>query len=721
MLRDSKLRFDRLSPFTRYATIGAVLLCGLLVAGVRGPGGSAPALAEEPKQPVAVIDAEKASDTAQSESIKTFEARLPSGITVELLGVSENPSKNKFWWRPDGSPLAERPYDSLGNVHYSDQLHVPREFAILLHNLPSEPVGTLLEFDPTYDAAGGGKPKLLGKYTGELYVESVSLPNKPTVTVRFAIADGPWTTACESEQSAFIGTSTGGFGFSPAIEKDDGLIITVTHDIIHPDTRVIALDMAGKEHYASSSGGGGAHNFRQITATFSKLALKDVKTFCLQTRPYKWVEFRNVSLRAGQKTDVQVVQLAELNKPATEEKQSQQPKPQRLYPNDIDSEAAGKRALEKYDTNKDGKISGPELDKAPALKSAMETMHTNRGNGITADDIAARIKAWQATKVVLIGSIACNVIRNGKPVEGVEVKFVPDDFLGENMQTATGITGQDGFARMSIPQKSPDDVSGVAPGFYLVEITKPGEDIPAKYNSQTIFGLEIAPDVSLSKPFKPFVFDIGANRATFDKEASRNNLKQLSVAMLMYYDRYKHYPPAAFYFRRGNTPHSWRVALLPLLGQEDLYKQYNLDEPWDSPNNLKVLENMPDVFRNPTDKADSKNAAYFALVGSGTMFEEKDVSESKAGTKLQDVKDGTAHTILLVEAKRDIPWTKPEDIAYDPEKPLPELGGYFDDGFHTVFADGSVHFIPKTISENVMRLLINKADRQRVEVPSEAR
>ena len=74
-----------------------------------------------------------------------------------------------------------------------------------------------------------------------------------------------------------------------------------------------------------------------------------------------------------------------------------------------------------------------------------------------------------------------------------------------------------------------------------------------------------------------------------------------------------------------------------------------------------------------------------------------------------------------MEAKRDIPWTKPEDIAYDPEKPLPELGGYFEDGFHTAFADGSVHFIPKTISENVMRLLINKNDGQPVQLPPEAR
>ena len=92
------------------------------------------------------------------------------------------------------------------------------------------------------------------------------------------------------------------------------------------------------------------------------------------------------------------------------------------------------------------------------------------------------------------------------PSKAPIVKFVPDDFLGKEFKTATGTTDKDGMAMMSIPLKDPDDPPGVAPGFYSVEITKPGEDIPAKYNSQTIYGLEIAPDVRM---MKAPVFDIG--------------------------------------------------------------------------------------------------------------------------------------------------------------------------------------------------------------------
>jgi hypothetical protein len=106
-----------------------------------------------------------------------------------------------------------------------------------------------------------------------------------------------------------MGTMKGGFTFSPVEEKDGRVTITVTHDILGPESRVVAVGRDGLEHRASASSGGGASSFRQITATFSKLTLKDIKVFRVQTRPYEQAEFHNVSLRPGQKTDVKVVQL----------------------------------------------------------------------------------------------------------------------------------------------------------------------------------------------------------------------------------------------------------------------------------------------------------------------------------------------------------------------------------------------------------------------------
>jgi len=241
---------------------------------------------------------------------RTFEARLPNGVGVELLGVSEHPSKETSWWRPDGSPLTKPPCDPLKGSVDGGADHVAREFAVQWHNLPAEPVGTQVLFDPPYNAYAGAQPKRLGQDVAGLEAMTVSLPDRQTVTVRVRVAAGLWQTVVESESGSMsMGTMKGGFTFSPVEEKGGRVTITVTHDILGPESRVVAVGRDGREHRASASSGGGASSFRQITATFSKLTLKDIKVFRVQTRPYEQAEFRNVSLRPGQKTDVKVVQL----------------------------------------------------------------------------------------------------------------------------------------------------------------------------------------------------------------------------------------------------------------------------------------------------------------------------------------------------------------------------------------------------------------------------
>ena len=76
-----------------------------------------------------------------------------------------------------------------------------------------------------------------------------------------------------------------------------------------------------------------------------------------------------------------------------------------------------------------------------------------------------------------------------------------------------------------------------------------------------------------------------------------------------------------------------------------------------------------------------------------------------------------SNTILVVEAKREIPWTKPEDVPFDPEKPPPKLGGFTEGGFHVVLADGSARFIPDTMDDQMLRSALQKDDGQMVVWP----
>ena len=163
--------------------------------------------------------------------------------------------------------------------------------------------------------------------------------------------------------------------------------------------------------------------------------------------------------------------------------------------------------------------------------------------------------------------------------------------------------------------------------------------------------------------------------------------------------------------KKTKTPYSWRVAVLPYLDQQSLYGLYHFDEPWDSEHNLQIANTVVPTFCSPTDPG-STDAAYFALVGPATVF------AGKNGVKRQQITDGTKDTLLLVEAKRGIPWTKPEDIPYSPDKPLPKLGGFYEGGFSTVTCNGGGFFIPDHIDPQTLRHLIERADGNAVDVNS---
>lgn len=184
-----------------------------------------------------------------------------------------------------------------------------------------------------------------------------------------------------------------------------------------------------------------------------------------------------------------------------------------------------------------------------------------------------------------------------------------------------------------------------------------------------------------------------------------NNGKQMALAFHNYTDAHKGFPPAVIIGPKGHK-HSWRVELLPYMGEQALYEKYKFDEAWDSKNNLEVMKQMPAAYRSPNDDPDSTNASYFAIVGPGTLFP----TDRKEQMGFRDVRDGTSNTLMYVEAKRDIPWTKPEDIVFDPKKDLPTFGGFFDGGFNAAFADGSVRFLSNDIKPEAIRKLLLASD-----------
>jgi hypothetical protein len=208
-----------------------------------------------------------------------------------------------------------------------------------------------------------------------------------------------------------------------------------------------------------------------------------------------------------------------------------------------------------------------------------------------------------------------------------------------------------------------------------------------------------------------------------------NDMKQIGLALHNYADGHGgRLPPAVLYDKSGKPLHSWRVLLLPYLEEDNLYREFHLDEPWDSPHNFPLQAHMPRVYGLPRrDYSGEKPAGpsetlIQVFVGKGTAF------EGNQGLRLpEDFPDGTSNTILLIEAGKGVPWTKPVDLTYEPGQPLPSLGGAFPGpqpfflwgsnyraGMHVGFADGSVRFFELgEVGEDSLREMILRNDGKR--------
>lgn len=195
-----------------------------------------------------------------------------------------------------------------------------------------------------------------------------------------------------------------------------------------------------------------------------------------------------------------------------------------------------------------------------------------------------------------------------------------------------------------------------------------------------------------------------------------NQLKQIGLAMHNSYDTYKSLPAWAIYDKEKKKPLlSWRVHILPYIEQDNLYRQFHLDEPWDSEHNKKLIPMMPKVYAGQDAKlAGEGKTTILAPLGDATMF-----PIGPAGIKFQDVSDGTSNTIFIVVARDEnaVIWTRPEDLKIDPENPAKGLANDEGKGYWVLMVDGSVRHISSKIASKMLWALFTKGGGEVVEIP----
>ncbi len=185
---------------------------------------------------------------------------------------------------------------------------------------------------------------------------------------------------------------------------------------------------------------------------------------------------------------------------------------------------------------------------------------------------------------------------------------------------------------------------------------------------------------------------------------SSNNMKQIALAMHEFHQMKGSFPAHAIFDKHGKPLLSWRVQLLPLLEQQQLYDQFHLNEPWDSPHNRSLLTRIPAVYQNPNRPPDGKTN-YLVPTGKGTAFDGVD------GMTIADIHDGTSNTIMFVEADDDraVIWTKPDDLEVDLDRPLDGLGNFRPGGFLAGLCDGAVRDISNSVDPQTLKALFTRS------------
>ncbi len=187
-----------------------------------------------------------------------------------------------------------------------------------------------------------------------------------------------------------------------------------------------------------------------------------------------------------------------------------------------------------------------------------------------------------------------------------------------------------------------------------------------------------------------------------------NNMRQIAIAQHNHHNDFGHLADNIC-DAQGKPLLSWRVKLLPYLEQDALFKQFKLDEPWDSTHNKSLIDKMPRVFSLVNNVADDFKTPFCSFRGNGALLE--------TGKKVTfpEVTDGLSNTIMVVEAAEPVTWTKPDDLMFDPQKSLPALGGKDQDWFVVVMCDGSAHRYRTSLKPETIKKLITKAGKEPID------
>lgn len=197
---------------------------------------------------------------------------------------------------------------------------------------------------------------------------------------------------------------------------------------------------------------------------------------------------------------------------------------------------------------------------------------------------------------------------------------------------------------------------------------------------------------------------------------SKNNLKQIGLALHNYHDVYLMFPPGGIYTKSDEPYNAWMTSLLPYVEQANLYSQIDFNQPWTAPKNQLFFQTVIPGYLNPNIGPEvSKVVGGF---GASHYAGNSQVLQKNESVKIFDIVDGTSNTILAGEVSGGfMAWGDPEnrrDPANGFGAAANQFGGSGRRGVNMLLADGSVRFISEDVDTQTLKALASPAGNEQV-------
>lgn len=269
--------------------------------------------------PAQITPVQPASSTAAapfSGTLVSVEDLKLSGKSL-LAGITDANKPGGPWWSASGAILPAPVYDT--NAYHAENHASPDKHAVsFAFRLPAIASGDTVRYELPQSTGSSSEGTWVGKmgndvglteaqqftHTGGARVVTAAYPaGISKASVRIGVASGPWKLVTEivpghTDTSATT-TAAGSFIVGPLESASSGYILSVSASQLTQDIRIVGVDIAGRDEFPTTLGDQSIGTLDQISAHFN-LPMVPLKAVRVETRPFQWIEYKDVALKPVQ-------------------------------------------------------------------------------------------------------------------------------------------------------------------------------------------------------------------------------------------------------------------------------------------------------------------------------------------------------------------------------------------------------------------------------------